>query len=148
MFFSRPLPRKKLYWKHSFVFLLKNSRSHILFPTMYNTTLTLTDFWLTRVFVSYVFSGQVLVNWLVSSFGTDERRRDARLLLPQICTDLLCVGVIKQIRDKDAPVVDVFRVSAARVVNDSRGYYCAPLPVHSHPRVLRRFFSNTAPTHV
>lgn len=56
--------------------------------------------------------GQVLINWLVSSFSTEERRRDARLLLPQICTDLVTAGVIKQIQDKDATVAgDLFRVS-------------------------------------
>jgi len=56
--------------------------------------------------------GQVLINWLVSSFNTEERRRDARLLLPQICTDLVTAGVIKQIQDKDATVAgDLFRVS-------------------------------------
>lgn len=59
----------------------------------------------------YACAGQVLVNWLVSSFGTEERRKDARLLLPQICTDLVTAGVIKQIRDKDAEVSDLFRVS-------------------------------------
>uniref|UniRef100_A0A2H8TLZ9 Protein cappuccino n=1 Tax=Melanaphis sacchari TaxID=742174 RepID=A0A2H8TLZ9_9HEMI len=56
------------------------------------------------------FEGQVLINWLVSSFSTEERRRDARLLLPQICTDLVTAGVIKQIQDKDATVAgDLFR---------------------------------------
>lgn len=60
----------------------------------------------------YLFiTGQVLVNWLVSSFGTEERRKDARLLLPQICTDLMTAGVIKQIQDKDVAVCDLFRVS-------------------------------------
>ncbi|XP_050541260.1 protein cappuccino-like [Daktulosphaira vitifoliae] len=55
------------------------------------------------------FEGQVLVNWLVSSFGTEELRRDARSLVPQICTDLLTAGVIKQIHDKNSIVSDVFR---------------------------------------
>lgn len=59
----------------------------------------------------YSLVGQVLVNWLVSSFSAEERRRDARLLLPQICTDLLTAGVIKQIRDKDAVYGELFRVS-------------------------------------
>jgi hypothetical protein len=62
-----------------------------------------------------VYAGQVLVNWLVSSFSTEEQRRDARLLLPQICTDLMTAGVIKQIRDKDAVVSDLFKVSQARL---------------------------------
>jgi hypothetical protein len=63
----------------------------------------------------YVFlpSGQMLMNWLASSFQALPLTLNDQVLniiAQQYCTNLLAVGVINQIPDKYAPIQDTFKV--------------------------------------
>lgn len=64
----------------------------------------------------YQFSGQMLLNWFVSSITDNTHLKtllsvqDLRNLGIQYCTHLLAAGVLRQISDKDAPTENVFKV--------------------------------------
>lgn len=60
-------------------------------------------------------AGQMLINWFLSSVAdknTTQKFKNSELhsLAIQFCTQLLTVGVIQQIIDKDAGKEDIFKV--------------------------------------
>lgn len=66
--------------------------------------------------ITAFLSGQMLINWFVSTFSDEHYLRhlvtpqDLKLLAIQFCTHLLAAGVIRQIEDTNAPLELVFRV--------------------------------------
>ncbi|XP_044753972.1 protein cappuccino-like isoform X2 [Coccinella septempunctata] len=61
------------------------------------------------------FEGYMLINWYVSELnenhplGNSLSEQELKLLAAQFCTHLLAAGVLKQLRDKDVPVYNVFK---------------------------------------
>lgn len=61
----------------------------------------------------------MLLNWLTSSIEiltTTLSESDCNLLTLQICTNLLEAGVIKQIPDKHAPILETFKVNIKNLI--------------------------------
>jgi formin 2 len=68
---------------------------------------------LTFIFIFFV-SGQMLINWLAASFQAlpvNINEQELTTITLQYCTNMLAMGVIKQIADKYAPLQDTFKVS-------------------------------------
>lgn len=70
----------------------------------------------TFINTAYLFSGNMLVNWIVSEFKENNTSQlidiqDLKLLAIQFCTDLLAAHVLKQLPDKDVPMHNIFKVS-------------------------------------
>lgn len=58
----------------------------------------------------------MLINWYVSELdanhplGNSLSQQDHKLLAAQFCTHLLAAGVLKQLKDADVPLHQVFKV--------------------------------------
>lgn len=74
-----------------------------------------------RITVVFSFLGQMLINWFLSSLSNKavvnqkNKNNERYTLALQFCTQLLSLGVIQQIIDKNAAKEDVFKVILYRL---------------------------------
>ncbi|KAK9880093.1 hypothetical protein WA026_008609 [Henosepilachna vigintioctopunctata] len=61
------------------------------------------------------FEGHMLINWYVSELGENHplgkslSEQELKLLAAQFCTHLVAAGVLRQLKDKDVPMYNVFK---------------------------------------
>lgn len=61
----------------------------------------------------FIITGQMLLNWISTSLQVTSlnlNENDLNLLSLQYCTNLLVLGILKQIPDKLAPTQQIFKV--------------------------------------